>query len=522
MSGSCVDFCDLPKKERSNVGCEFWAVDLPNEYSCISMDGGASCLTYQCAACEQFAVALANTSQFEVTVTVEENTAAAGQPRQLKTVMEKVVGAGALVTLPLPMREVDCTTWKADVTGDLRRTNDSQSCLSSRAYRITSTSPVVAYQFNPIINDFSNGASLLIPTNGLDNDYLVLGWATSNPLSIPLPGVFVEGIPDYMNLTIVGVKDGTTVQVTLAHPTQASADGKVPAANTGETIKIALNAFDVLNINSAQDLQHLSGDLTGSKVVADKPVAVFSGGQRASVPKNLALYDPQPPTPSGSYSTCCTEHFEQQMFPLSALGKTFALTRTPRRSTSWIIEPDFYRVLASEDGTTMTTNLTNYPSFHLDAGGYADFWAVTGFTLHANKPLMVAQYAAAGGFVDQKDVGGDPEFVIFPPVEQYREEYLFLTPSTFDKDYVVISTPKGTSILLDETEVNGEFSSRCVAQTLGAANGIDYLALTCEVADGVHHLKASAPVGLTVYGYYDAGSYGYPGGADFKEINPVH
>jgi hypothetical protein len=103
---------------------------------------------------------------------------------QLSTVSQTQIPRESLEVINLPMREVDCTTWEKDTTGALRRKNDSQSCLSSRAFRITSSYPVVAYQFNPIINDFSNGASLLIPTTGLDDDYLVLGWSTSKPSSV--------------------------------------------------------------------------------------------------------------------------------------------------------------------------------------------------------------------------------------------------------------------------------------------------------------------------------------------------
>ena len=40
------------------------------------------------------------------------------------------------------------------------------------------------------------------------------------------------GIPDYTNITVVGVKDGTEVEVTVAHPVQASKDNKVPATKT--------------------------------------------------------------------------------------------------------------------------------------------------------------------------------------------------------------------------------------------------------------------------------------------------
>jgi hypothetical protein len=522
LLGKCLDYCDLPQKGRSNVGCEFWAVDLPNEYYCMSIDGGVSCLVYGCAACQQFAVAVANTSDFKVRVLVEQNDAAPGQPLKLSTVMQKEIAGRSLEVFNLPMREVDCSEWAKDASGKLRRKTDSQSCLSSRAYRLKSNYPVVAYQFNPIINDFSNGASLLIPKNGLDNKYLVMGWSTSNPIAMPIPGQAIEGTPDYTNVTVIGIEENTEVQVTVTHPTQGSKDGKVTAAKPGETVKVTLGPFDVLNLNSIQDLANITGDLTGTRVTASRPVAVFSGAQRGSVPGfPLDSYNPKPPEPSGEYKVCCTEHMEQQLFPLSSLGTNFVITRTPVRSTT-VEEPDFYRILAAEDGTKVTTSLPNFPSFTLQAGKHADFWATGDFIVQSakDKPIMVAQYAVAQGFLDNwSGAGGDPEFVIFPPVEQYRQEYLFLTPPTFDKDYVIIGAPQGAVVKLDGTDVGGEFNTTCPRFKIGTLDGESYLAIRCPVADGVHRLESSKPVGIMVYGYYAVGSYGYPGGADVKQIN---
>lgn len=516
--GECFDFCDLPLDTRSNVGCEFWAVDLPNEYYCMSVDNGATCFTYGCAACQQFAVVVANSSSYQVKVTVEQNEAKPGETPKLKLVEQKVIERESLATFNLPMREVDCSTWSTDKTGKLRRTTDSQTCLSSTAYRIKATYPVVAYQFNPIVNQFSNGASLLIPVNGLDKEYLVMGWGVSNPVA--LPGKFVEGVPDYANVTIVGVKDKTKVDVTLTHPTQASKDGKIVAAKKGETLSFTLGPFDVLNLNTASALTTTVGDLTGTRVKADQPVAVFSGVQRASVPINLTTYSPSPPTPSGTYDVCCTEHFEQQMFPVSSLGKNFAITRTPIRSTSSVVEPDFYRLLATKDSTTVKTNLSEYPSFSLKAGQQADFWATGSFTLEADHEVMVAQYAVAQGFVDASSgAGGDPEFVVFPPVEQFRKDYIFLTPTTFTKDYVVIAAPTGSGATLDGTKIDDEFSTTCTMTSIGKIGNDTYRALHCPVKDGQHRIKADKPVGIMVYGYYSVGSYGYPGGADVKQIN---
>jgi hypothetical protein len=520
LLGTCVNVCEaLSTKDRSNVGCEFWAVDLPNEYYCQSMDQGKTCLLYGCAACLPFAVAVANVQSYPVTVAIDQNDAQPGETVKLTNVTTKTVAGNSLEVFELGMREVDCTEWAADVTGKLRRKSDSQTCVSSRAFRVKSTAPVVAYQFNPVVNDFSNGSSLLIPVNGLDTKYYVLSWSTSNPITLPIPGLSMEGMPDYTYVTVVGIKEQTQVEVTVTHPTQGTKDGKIPAAKKGDTVKVTLGPFDVLNLNSFQDLFNASGDLSGSLVKADKPVAVFTGTQRAVVPGSPDAYTPKPPAPSDLSNVCCTEHNEQQMFPVSSLGKNYVVTHSaPRQKGS--TEADFYRVLAVQAGTKVTTNLAEYPSMTVDAGKWADFWATKDFVLTADKPVMVAQYTVSQGFLlDWAGPGGDPDMVLFPPVEQHRKSYIFLTLKTFEKDYVILAAPVGSVVKLDGKDVNVEMNPLCPRFPAGTMNGKVYNALRCEVKDGVHTIDSTEPVGLMVYGYYNVGSYAYPGGADVRQIN---
>jgi len=488
--GQCVTACEKAEADRSNVGCEYWAIDLDNEYS-----------QFNDAAGEQFAVALANASNYMVSVTVEQNNGAPGAPRQIATVTTRTINPNSLVVINLPRREVD---------GSLQgRDEGPGTMLSSQAYRITTDYPVVAYQFNPIVQSFSNGASLLIPTSGLDESYMVLGWPTTNPISI---GPAIAGIPDHSFVTIVGVDDAPVhVVVKVGGPTLAG--GGIPAAGDGGMIEADVSAFDVLNLESTG----IPGDLSGTQIMADGPIAVFSGGERGIVP-----YDVMPPPPEGwEDDLCCTEHFEQQLFPRSALGKAFVTTRSPTRSqSSTNPEADVWRVMATEPGTEVTTSLAPpYDHFSLGLGEWAEFWSRTDFVLSANEPVMVAQYLVSQEYVESPViVGGDPEFIIYPPAEQYRSEYIFLVPPTFDKDYCVIATPSNATITLDGQTL-GELDTRCTRHPAGTLAGIEYDALRCELSDGVHHVTSSLPVGVTVYGYYNVGSYGYPAGADVKRIN---
>jgi hypothetical protein len=208
------------------------------------------------------------------------------------------------------------------------------------------------------------------------------------------------------------------------------------------------------------------------------------------------------------------------MFPISSLGRQFVVTRTPPRQTGAVKEPDLYRVLATKPNTTITTNLPEFPTMTIaQPGEYAKFWSVQDFVLESNEPIMVAQYAVAEQFLDSYDVGGDPEFILFPPAEQHRMEYVFLTPETFDKDYVIIAAPEGSQVFLDGTDVGGEITTLCDRFPAGTLNNKSYNAIRCLVADGPHTITATEPVGISVYGYYSVGSYGYPGGADVRQIN---
>jgi uncharacterized protein (TIGR00159 family) len=69
--------------------------------------------------------------------------------------------------------------------------------------------------------------------------------------------------------------------------------------------------------------------------------------------------------------------------------------------------------------------------------------------------------------------------------------------------------PQNATVTVDGQGL-GEFNN-CYEGDIGTVNGILYKQLTCPMAEGVHTVASNMPVGLTVYGYYNVGSYGYPG-----------
>jgi hypothetical protein len=128
--------------------------------------------------------------------------------------------------------------------------------------------------------------------------------------------------------------------------------------------------------------------------------------------------------------------------------------------------------------------------------------------VRANRKILVAQYMTgqeAGGNM------GDPAMVIAVPVEQFRTDYLFHAPPSYDLNYAEVIAPTGAIVKLDGALLEG------FEATPDPTRMIARVALGIGIA-GNHRITASAPVGVSVYGYGQYTSYWYPGGLDLEPI----
>src|SRR5262245_50811127 len=72
-NGACKSPCEAALDKPSNVGCDFWAVDLDNESANLGPVSND-------AAAQQLAIIVANNNDYPITVTVTKNGARVGQP----------------------------------------------------------------------------------------------------------------------------------------------------------------------------------------------------------------------------------------------------------------------------------------------------------------------------------------------------------------------------------------------------------------------------------------------------------
>jgi hypothetical protein len=490
-NGHCSSSCDLAAEQPSNVGCEFWAVDLDQQ---DGMNDPASA---------PWGVVISNAGEGEANVTIEINAAPPGQPLQIETFATFSVAPNALVPVQLPTRELDCGTKPNDYASP-------GTCLSSNAYRITSTGPILAYQFNVFANAYSNDASLLLPTNALGKLYRVIGWGAGHPIPMNFPGMGL--IIDRSYVTIVGTKPNTVVTVNPSWRIKGNAP--IAATAAGGLITATLGPFDVLNLETddatTKDDPKTMADLSGSVVQANQPVAVFSGVETTSAPGGVVDI----PTPPGwaDGDTCCLDHLEDQMFPMESIGTHYVIARSPIRSTGSFREADIIRFVGVAETAIVTTSLAPpFDQFTILPGEVKTTWTQDNFVATSDKPVMIGQILVSNGYVDGPAVG-DPSLTVMPPVEQYRSDYVILQPDGWSTSWVVIAAEVGSAITLD-----GNLAA-CTTEPAGAVEGKTYESRRCQLSAGVHRLNGDKPFGIVAYGYGSAGSYAFAGGAAVKRI----
>jgi hypothetical protein len=499
----CYTPCDEAATSLTSMGCLFYAVDL-DQTDGLMWDSDQ----------KVYAIVVANVDDtFAATVTFEQKVAGAWQVMETDN-----IDPNGLYTYRLPADRHIEDTGQAD----------------DKVVRVSSNLPIIAYQFNPIdsADNASNDASLLLPVATLGPYYWIPTY-----YSFQGPGHFAD-------VAIVGTADGTQVTVTPAVNTRAGGD--IPAMTARTSQAFSINEGTLLQIAT----EGYAADLTGTLVWADAPVAVFAGTECSDIPFNCAWcldsygttpgYPPAPAEwncdspdmgcPAHVENTCAwCDHIEEQIFPLTTWGKRYVASRVPVRAEEGV-EAALWRVLASEPNTTVTITTppgavlrvppgTVGPPYVLNEGEYLEFelagtHASPGDAIvEADMPILLVQFIEGQECTDQPDrAGGDPAMVQMVPVEQYMDEYIFLTPNTYDVDYLVVTRQAGVEVLLDGVPLSA---------TPFRSAGEGYEVASFQVADGVHHVSSASPFGIVVVGYSPYVSYAYVGGMDLEVINPI-
>ena len=475
QNGACMSRCEAAAKLNTYIGCEYWTVDLDN-YPDLFTSPMPNEVPHS--------VVIANPSEQSATIRFETRSGAIISPDQAD------VPPGEVRAFTMPRLDVD------------------GSGISQNSIKISSSMPVVAYQFNPLNNSdvFSNDASLLLPVNTLGRSYLVTSW----PTGVDTVNIIPTGItPQAGYFTVVAVAPGeTTVTVNVTAPT-TTGPNVMPLA-IGDTATFQLQQFDVLNLeaapftpaNFAELFAEEIHDLTGSTIEASQRVAVFGGHEEAVVSFNRTDRG------AGADSPCCADHLEEQLLPISVWSSEVLCVKAKPRSATG--EKDIWRVISGADGNLLTTTppIEGINGITLNFGEWIHAEVGASFKIEGTGPLQAVQYLISQEQTDERV--GDPSMILAVPTRQYRDQYTILVPIGYDSDWVTVIRPAGLSIEMDGTQLNATFD---------AFAGGEWERAYVPVSPGAHTFSARQPFGLVAYGWNRAVSYGYPAGLNLRSAD---
>ena len=311
--------------------------------------------------------------------------------------------------------------------------------------RIQSDNPISAYFLSYRTPGSTNDMALVFPVPSLGREYMTMCWRDNIPA---YDASFTSRGPSM--ISIVAPFDDTDVEITTTTPTQGGHAAGVPWT-------VNLDSYECYQILANSPGPSTLYDLTGTEITSDKPIAVFSGNQIATVPDSIMAAD----------------FLIEQMPPLTAWGQTFnAFPIEPRND--W--EEDVLKIVASVDGTNIdiedasgTTSLTlnrgetfEWNGQPCDPGSYLPFVGYAAdcdgklldspTRITSDEPILVGQFLV-GAVLTQGEPNlitglgdtplGDPAFMVIPPEEQYSKRYIFLTPNGYTNDFLNVTIEAG-------------------------------------------------------------------------------
>ncbi|HYM20969.1 MAG TPA: choice-of-anchor D domain-containing protein [Candidatus Kapabacteria bacterium] len=422
-----------------------------------------------------------------------------------------LVGGGwqqSYVTNPNTVTEIDLPVWAG-----LDRNETEQ--IYQRVFEVQSEDEIAVYALSH--HHYSTDGFLILPVEALGTMHTIA--SARNALFylggrvLPLNQFTFDTVPR-SEFLIVGTNDNTTVTVT---PSANSWGGKFLQGkdytftlNRGETIEIA--AHDTAATGLIYNTLYWIGkllttdcDLTGSIVSSDKPIAVFSGHERASIPDSLEFAWAGHPSVS-------RDHIIDQMPPAENWGKTFAFIPSSLGThKSRAAAGDVVRVIAGYDLTDVSVNGSLVAS--LARGKFLQLTLNKASLITTSQPALVVKYLQTA---NEPDTLGDPDMTVLPPIENMSTFYTLPTLSgngSFTEHYISIICD---SSALTTTLLNGIPLDQSKLFPLA---GTKFYYTVLQVNPGTQRVESPLPCYAEVYGYGYFDSYSFSGGGSFDYIH---
>ncbi|OWF43617.1 IgGFc-binding protein-like [Mizuhopecten yessoensis] len=332
---------------------------------------------------------------------------------------------------------------------------------------LTSNTSMSATAFNFYQTGSGDGYRAL-PIEHLGDSYIVGTFRPNDKHSYERYGTsFAVGAP-FVN---------TVVNITLS-TSGVSVPGQYH--REGDTITVVLDKLDTFYIETTTSIQ----DLTGTRIVSNKPVAVISG--------NVC-----------SHEEGCN-HLNEYLPPVSKWGSRFIVPPI-MRSTSGII-----RIVPSVNSTSVivnsnTLNKTYTISTFIDI----DTDPTQPYSISSDEHVLVLL------FFNEIKVG----MSVVPSINQFSNEPVLVTPPIFfyhgntpSDNYIVVSIRTSDQSGLQIRSTNGTDLTRVGSVTFPGVDGemFSFISVNYKQTCSVQHRENNVAFSVITYGFRSYETYAYP------------
>ncbi len=384
--------------------------------------------------------------------------------------------------------------------------NTINETVQNLGVHLTSTEPISLTVF--VSYRWSGEAYRVIPAVWLGKSYRTLNLYQDETDEIKPSQIVITATQDKTSITYVPscntqkVKKGKIGQITL---------------NKGQTF--------LIHNEKRSSYTHIDGDLTGTLITADKPIAVISGHTKGAFPR----YSKQM---FGRPANFMRNMLIDMLLPEELLGTEYVsapILYTYRYVRN--IDPDdvgdLIRFVAIKDKTIIQQMLqdgTGYKtvSKSLKAGEYFE---LTNMELSAayksNFPVLVGQYGKAwrNQFITMDiDKGENPDnpsrngcgmMMVLVPKERWCSYAVFNSPNGLDNFmYMTFRAADENALTFDNVPLRTKFGVG-----IKAVPGTEYSYVAAQISAGDHTIEG-APFAAYAYGNWDytkdGFAYGYP------------
>ena len=300
------------------------------------------------------------------------------------------------------------------------------------------------------------------------------------------------------SILIVGTENNTILKLTTTRSVNVAVGNAVTYITAGREYSFMINRLQTFYVGSLEDL-------SGTKVVTDKPVSVFSGHRCANVPWNIRY---------------CS-HLIEQLPSIALWGEVYYIVplADKRSYTIKVLAAYHHTIVNMYCNNTIESFTLNEREFVMKTSQTNEYCAI-----YSNKEVLVVQFSHGS---DEDNTYGDPMMTLVPTTNKYLSTFEFSTIrnpllSGYNHYVNIIVIKQYYQPNMIYLIAGGANRSLATQQwvPIQVNNTIEAYATQVTIPEGVaqvFHTDSSAQMMTIVYGFSTHDGYGHIGGIGTTE-----